>query len=161
MSCLTEVEKFFLNKFLPYSSFCLLSSCCAITWWSEVISSCCAITWWSKVISTSVSFKCAEFVLYIQFGSTFQPSVNRFVRIQIQTVLQMSKSNILLHPGLRNYHIYVVPILPLSIGMANRKRCIDQSIYCRVYIDMSDISREIYRSIRYIGRNIQQIFFLK
>ncbi len=43
--------------------------------------------------------------------------------------------------------------------MANRKRYIDQSIYHRVYIDMSDISREIYQYIRYIGRNIWTDYF--
>ncbi len=38
-------------------------------------------------------------------------------------------------------------------------RYIDQLIYRWVYIDMSDISREIYRYIWYIGRNISADYF--
>ncbi len=34
-----------------------------------------------------------------------------------------------------------------------------KEIYHQVYIDMSDISREIYRYIRYIGRNISTDYF--
>ncbi len=40
------------------------------------------------------------------------------------------------------------------IGMANWKRYINQLIYRCINIDMSDISREIYRYIQYIKRSI-------
>ncbi len=42
----------------------------------------------------------------------------------------------------------------LRLGMANWKRYIDQSIYRPVYMDMYHTSREIYRYVKYIERNI-------
>ncbi len=61
------------------------------------------------------------------------------------------------HPStvINNTHIAIVTtvldedgcitVRELEVGMANRKRYIDQSIHHRVYIAMYDISREIYR----------------
>ncbi len=49
----------------------------------------------------------------------------------------------------------------IDTGMANWKKYIDVSINCYIakYIDMSDLSREIYRYIRYSGRNIWTDYF--